>query len=178
MEEPKILTIIIATLILLAVITCNLEPDFQIVKNINRSASGFLEQKVYSRATLADNFRGDRVVVVLTREASRNFREYTVEDFLGIENLVRVIDATRNTMEIVRKQRMGDKEGLKKHIENGMLMSNTDNFRRIFDLVLSVDSKEQVLNIIQILQNRDDILYVGPDYLITTSSSMANQPIY
>jgi len=179
MKTKRILAVIIALCTILITLTCSLEPDFQDETVIHRSAfSVFPERQVFSRATLEDNFRGDRVLIVLNQNASRNFREYTANDFSEIGNLLQVTDLTRRTMEIVRMQKAGDMQGLRRHIENGMLV-NIDNFRRILSLELSVDKKEYVLDTIQVLQQRNDILYAGPAYFTAQhSSSVLDNPPY
>ena len=111
-------------------------------------------------------FSDARIALVLTKEASLNFKTYTPEDFPEIK-CASVNDATRLTMEVVKQQleaqRTGDWSALKERIEVGMLV-DIENFKRILYLELSVKSKENVLKGIKLLEKRKDVLYAGPDY--------------
>jgi len=141
-------------------------------ENSSKSAIGEIEEKIYSNATMEKEFADDGVAIVLTKAASKNFRIYTPEDFPEIECL-RIIDATVHTMDVIRQQleaqRTGDWSKLKERIDNGMLV-NEDNFRRIFYIELSVKDKLNVLHVINILEQRDDIFYVGPNYKMKLSA--------
>jgi len=127
-----------------------------------------IEERIYSDASLEDDFSESSVVIVLNKEASMAFKTYTPEDF-GEGLFSRVDDSTRLTMELIKKQleaeRTGDWSGLRLHIENGMLV-DVDKFRRVLELTLTPErSKERVLMAIEFLMaTRDDILYAGPDY--------------
>ncbi|MCL2761818.1 MAG: S8 family serine peptidase [Treponema sp.] len=150
-------------------------------KNTSRSGAGrSVEEKIYSYATLEDDFAEDRVVVVLTKAASMNFRAYTPEDFSEV-NCIRVVDSTRLTMEVVQEQLRAEKTGdwskLKERIEMGMLV-NVDKFKRILDLDLPVQSKENVLQAIKLLEQREDVLYAGPDYFMELYALPSPTPGY
>jgi len=136
------------------------------------------EEKIISTVTLEDEFADDRVVIVLNKEASMNFKTYTPEDFP--EGLFsRVDDSTALTMQLVRKQLEAEKTGdwseLELHIENAMLV-DVENFRRILDLVLMEKSKENVLAAIRILEKREDVLYAGPDYFFSLAAVPSPKP--
>ena len=117
-----------------------------------------------------NDFADDRVVVVLSKEASLNFKTYTPEDFPEVK-FIRVDDSTKLTMELVRKQleaeRTGDWSELKEHVDNNMLV-NVANFRRILDLILPEEerSQEKVKEAINLLKGRKDVEHVGPDYFM------------
>ena len=139
-----------------------------------------IEEKIYNVATLEDEFADNKVVVVLNKEASMNFKTYTPEDFPEAF-ISRVDDSTRLTMELVRKQleaaKTGDWGELKSHIENNMLV-DIGNFRRILDLTLRYPGKENVLMTIEHLSNREDVLSVEPDYLMSIMGPPSPVPIY
>ena len=141
------------------------EPDTYTTRSV---VGGFVEEKTYSNATLKDLFADDRVVIVLNQAASMNFKTYTPKDFPEIR-CNQVIDSTDLIMEVVRQQIEAEKtrdfSKLKERIKTGMLV-DVGKFRRIFDLVLPVKSKENVLEAIKLLEKREDILYVGPDYFM------------
>jgi len=115
---------------------------------------------------LEDEFADNKVVIVLTKEASLNFKTYSPEDFPEAF-ISRVDDSTKLTMELVSKQLEAEKTGdwseLRLHIENNML-PDIDNFRRILDLTLTNPGKENVLMAIKLLERRGDVFYAGPDF--------------
>jgi len=149
-------------------------------KKIGRAAGEF-EEKKYSNATLEDKFTEDRVVIVLNKSASMNLNKtYTVEDFSEIQ-CVRVTESTRLTKEIVRQQIQAERtknwSNLQRRIELGMLI-NVEKFRRILDIHLPERSKENVLRAIKLLENREDVLYAGPDYYMEIASLPYPEPDY
>jgi len=126
----------------------------------------FDEEKRYSEATLEDDFVGGKVVVILNKAASLNFKKYTPEDFPEID-CVMVTDSSSSAMENVRLQlealETGNNSKIQEYIDKGLLV-NIDNFRRILDLQLSIQSKEYVLQAIKLLEKRNDLMYAGPVY--------------
>ena len=129
---------------------------------------------------MEDNFAEDTVAIVLTKAATFSFKTYTPEDFPEIEG-VRVTDSTDLIMEIVKQQmeaeRTGDWSRLQDRIEIGMLV-NVENFRRILHLQLPERGKENVLRAIRQLENREEFLYVGPDYYMQLASYPFPYPTY
>ena len=138
-----------------------------------------MEEKQYSEATLEDEFSDCTVVIVLNKEASMDFRAFGPEDFPEI-SVCRVADSTKLTMELVIKQLEAEKtedwSGLEDHKRDGMLV-DVDKFRRILDLQITKEkaSKEYVLECVEKLIQRDDVIYAGPDYYFITLLS-ANHP--
>lgn len=84
--------------------------------------------KVYCEATLDDEFTDNEILVIITPE--NNFEEYTDDDFSEIG----CID-----------------------VEDLSIDPEEDKLCRILHLTLSVHSKENVLNAISILEEREDI---------------------
>ena len=158
-------------LLVLTTVRCRFEPSGAgTAKNTNRSVIyGFDGGKIYSNATLEDDFSGCQVAVVLNKTASMDFRTYTPEDFSEVPDIVRVVDASKRTMKVVQEQLNAEKTGdwsmLQARSELGMLV-NKERFRRILYLELPVKSKENVLQAIKLLEQREDIWYVGPDYIM------------
>ncbi len=91
-------------------------------------------EKVYCEATLEDDFTDNDILLVMTPE--NNFREYTVNDFSNI-----------GCIEI---------EDLSIDPEEGKLC-------RILHLTLDTHSKQNVLDSIKILEERDDIYSAEPN---------------
>jgi hypothetical protein len=105
-----------------------------------------IEEKVYSIATLENEFADDKVLIVLRKDAT--FKPYSLEDFP--EGLFsRVDDSTGLILELIKKQleaeETGDWNELKHHVENNMLV-DVENFRRILTLTLKEKSKENVVH--------------------------------
>lgn len=105
--------------------------------------------KIYSNTTIDDEFSDNRVIVVLTEDASKINKKYTIKDFedIGCTNVVELNENINNQFE---------------------------KFNKVLCLEFSFNSKEQVLNIINILMYRNDIYYAGPDYTIKINSASYN----
>ena len=93
-------------------------------------------EKVYCEATLEDEFTDNDILLVMTPE--NNFREYTVNDFSNI-GCVKIEDLSIDP-------------------EKGKLC-------RILHLTLDTHSKQNVLDSIKILEERDDIYSAEPNYI-------------
>ncbi|MCL2761820.1 MAG: S8 family serine peptidase [Treponema sp.] len=151
---------------------CKFEaPGSGIGKSTHRStADEFFEKKHYSNASLEEYFTDNLVLVVLDKTSSMNFRPWTPEDFQDIPGIVRVTDLSAPTMEVVQQQLMAEASGdwskLKERIELGMLIDDVNKFRRILALELAAPGKENVLQTITLLEQREGILYAGPDYFM------------
>lgn len=128
-----------------------------------------IEQKIYCKATLEDNFADDKVIIVLNKEATRQFRTYTPEDFPEIE-CSSVDDLTHFTVDYARKKIRGEKT------EKSMLV-NVEEFRRILSLELKEKSKENVLKAIKQLEKRNDILSAEPNSVLTICAT-PNDPSF
>ena len=107
--------------------------------NVSVFASDDVEdsiEKVYCEATIDDDFTDNEILIVVTPE--NNFREYAVNDFSAIG----CID-----------------------IEDLTIEPKEDELCRIFHLTLSVHSKQNVLDSIKMLEEREDIYSAEPNYI-------------
>lgn len=130
------------------------------------------ETKIISQASIEDNFVDNRVLVVLTNEASLKFKTYTAEDFPEI-----VCKETRELTEAVTPSvRLCVEGGAETQGTNAVKISTQDpsTFNQILCLELPGNSKAGVLEAIAALQKRDDVLYVGPDYYMYGHSTVPN----
>ena len=97
------------------------------------------DTKVVSEATIEENFTDNSVIVVLKRQATRSFREYSVEDFAEI-NAVAVTNLSERSTNLFKKQiaaeRTGDRRAIQQYIDNNMLV-NTDTFKTILMIQLA-----------------------------------------
>ena len=60
------------------------------IENVN--GQEILEEKIYCNATLDDDFAEDRVLIILTKDASQNNKIYSIYDFpnigcINVENI-------------------------------------------------------------------------------------------
>ena len=108
--------------------------EINTTENNNQSTSESLE-KIYCQATLDDLFSDDIVLLVMFPEY--NFTEYTVETFAYV-GCIELNDLSIDP-------------------EEGKLC-------RILALYLDTHSKENVLNVIKILEERDDVYCAEPSY--------------
>ena len=130
---------------------------------------GSKEEKIYSTATLEDDFADDKVLVVLTNKASLSSKNYSVNDFAevrctDVRNLTEVSTALAQA-----KVRGDDTVSLYRLESNLITFSNihdidTEKFNRILTVTLENPGKENVLAAIKALEVRQDIRYVGPSY--------------
>ena len=107
--------------------------------NVSVFASDDVEdsiEKVYCEATLEDDFTDNEILIVVTPE--NNFKEYTVNDFSAIGCI---------------------------EIEDLTIEPKENELCRIFHLTLSGHSKQNVLDSIKVLEEREDIYSAEPNYL-------------
>ncbi|MBQ2710492.1 MAG: S8 family serine peptidase [Clostridia bacterium] len=104
------------------------------------------EAKIYSNATLEDDFADDRVMVVLNQQSTRAGKEYTKSDFtsIGSKSVINYfVQDKNNTREI------------------------SEDARQILRINLNTKSKQNVLDTIDALMKDENVLYAGPDYKLT-----------
>ena len=105
-----------------------------------------------------EDFANDRVIIVLTKEATRQFLDYGPEDFPELE-LDEVVDLTSFTVDWVEKKIKGiptDRE----------MLVNVEEFKRILSLRLANPSKKNVLRAVALLEQREDVQSASPSYRI------------
>lgn len=103
------------------------------------------EQKIYSYATIEQEFDGSSVLVVMDRNIGGINKKHK-EDFFGTFQKKSIIDLT---------QVNGKAKNTKIDVEN---------FRQIIKIELPTDNKENVLKVIKELENIEGIKYAGPNY--------------
>ena len=72
----------------------------------------YMEEKTYCAATIEDDFADDRVLVVLNKETSQDFKAYKTNDFYGV-GCSKITDLTQATGEIVRNRLLTGKSASK-----------------------------------------------------------------
>lgn len=116
--------------------------------SINLNALEGNNEKMYSNATLNDEFADDSVLVVLNENASSKSIKYDKSDFPTL-NCIDVVELTTDTQ------------------KNG-------EYKKVLCLQLGYSSKEYVLEVIDELMKREDVYYAGPDYELAMTSITPN----
>lgn len=109
----------------------------------------------------------DRVLVVLTEEASKALKPYTADDFsaVGCEVLTDLSSAAAARYKEAREK-------------SGTLNGQEQDFHQIYCMKLSSQGREKVYEAIERLNKMEDILYAGPDYQMTVFSTTPNDLYY
>ena len=140
-------------------------------EDVAESISALEEAAVYRKATLEDDFKDDRVIVILKHAYSEVNAEIDVENFetsrimvAGSARSKRNAAATTSdvsqTIEIASVQ---DLMVIEETDEKNSLV-NTDNFKQILSLKLANPGKEKVLEAISELEKLDMVWAAVPDY--------------
>ncbi|MCL2621725.1 MAG: S8 family serine peptidase [Firmicutes bacterium] len=130
------------------------------------------DRKVFSQATIYDEFADDTVIVTMTRKASLKLKQYKVNDFSEI-NLQGVRNLSTTVEEKVKEQlsinRSNDANIFQQKSEQQSDI-RIDEFRQIFSLSLKDAGKENVLSAIRKLEQRDDVYAAEPNWSATPAS--------
>jgi len=150
------------------------------------------DEQIFSTTTLADDFEDNSVVIILNRTTSRDNRTFTSEDFgdigaLYVQDLDRLSEVeyeyakalweaernivlaehfsafTTNSRAEIQQLYMAYLEIREAAEENTLV--DFDEYRRILLVRLNQNCKENVLNVIKFLQERDDVYWVGPNFI-------------
>lgn len=139
------------------------------------------DEKVYCNATLEDDFADDRVVVVLSNEASTSLHTYTKADFSGI-GCTEVQNLTQYTTAQVNAKLRGETAELQRTVEPNVITFaefsevDTESFRQILCLTLEEPGKQNVLDTIALLMKHPDVISAEPDYVISLASTEDKDP--
>ena len=113
--------------------------------------------KIYCTATIDDNFADDVIVVVLNKEATFSFKEYSKDDFKELGE-IEVNEITKETTEIVKDKYLNNIDNETNNV------GISEEYRRILRIILSNKGKDKVLSAIKLLEKREDIESVEPSY--------------
>ena len=110
----------------------------------------------------SSDFSDNKLIVVLTDEVSLNKKQYSKYDFseYGCINVEDLTSTATKTMLY--------------NLQNDFV--DIENYNRILCVELNKNSKENVLNVIEELSKRDDVIYAGPDYKLKICSTIPNDP--
>ena len=160
--------------------------------NVYAQENASTEEKVYSGATLEDEFAEDRVLIVLNNKASLAVDQYEADTFSEID--------CRSVINLNQAKEMAVQEKLNSismelealaTARNATELATTENvmkiaaededlssYHQVFCIELEESGKDKVLEAIAELEKRDDILYAGPDYKMTICATTANDTHY
>ena len=122
-----------------------------------------LDRRIYSTATLDDDFCDSRIIVVMNRQASRDLRYISTREFseVGISSVEDVSPALQLAKNSRAESMMMN--GTSSNIDPDWNV-DTDNFRRILTLTLRNPGRENVLRAIRVLERRGDIVGAEPNF--------------
>ena len=134
------------------------------------------EQKVFSKATIDEDFADDSVIVVFKKSISDYSRIFTTKDFSEVK-CKSIDDLTRFKREHIAEKKAEKIASLEKtrglsagkiEISDEQIIKenniDVDNFQNMICLKLEEKGKDKVLEAIKILEKREDIIYAGPNY--------------
>lgn len=150
---------------------------FPMVKTNVFALEDVVAEKVYSSATMNDQFSDDTVLVVLNERASYSAKNYTTNDFSAF-GCSKIQDLTQEATRVVQQNNPQGRAFLNtENVISTNELVNVENYKRVLSLKLGTKSKQNVLNVIKELEKRNDVYYAGPDYKIaaqsTTNDSLA-----
>ncbi len=126
------------------------------------------EEKIYSNATIEQNFDDSSVIVILDKNVGGFNKIHDSKAlFSGIEfESIKDLSYVETPSELVNNSN-ADKTKLdtgtldQNHLVNKV---NHDTFRQIIQIKLPINSKANVLKVIKQLEKMDGVLYAGPSY--------------
>ena len=152
--------------------------------------TSIVDEKVFSTATIEDDFADNAILIVLNKEETQKFKCYTKDDFAGLK-IAKVENLTASTAEIVKARidsisATKQSEGITKSNKSLSIDSldiskdtgkeetafekitadDIDSFRSILYIELEETGKANVLAAIKKLETNEDFLYVGPDHYV------------
>ena len=118
---------------------------------------------IYSTATLADDFEDNLVVVVLSREASRNFGEFTPSDFPEVR--FRSVECITPGLDLAVAQTTASISSRANNFYyDSSWTVDLNDFRRILVLELYETGRQNVLDAIRVIERRADIHSAEPSW--------------
>lgn len=137
----------------------------------------FVEEEIISNVTLEDEFADNRVMVVMSNEVSLQFNQYDAGDFSEI-NCNRVSNLSTATEAKVKSASANASITSVSKATNSKHDIDISDYNQVLCLELKDAGKENVLQAIQKLQKREDVIYAGPDYVIQVCSTTPDDEYY
>lgn len=168
------------TLLLACVLLCSLIPASHVMADDHITD---MEEIPVDETTMESDFADDSIMVVLNNEASLSMEDYDALDFAEI-GCSSVTDLTSTTTALVRAELTGADTASVLNIEPGTTVSDDffevepETFNKVLCLNLKDPGKENVLAAIKLLSKRVDVIYAGPDYIMTLDATTPNDSYY
>lgn len=151
-----------------------------------------VEEKIVCKATLDDEFADNRVMVVLDNETSLAVDEFSTSTFAGIR--CKEVQSLTTAKEAKVQEKMSAISAELNEVavarnaaeivttENIMKIAATDEYLNGYKQVLCIEleepGKQNVLDTIADLEKQDNVIYAGPDYVLTVASNTPDDPNY
>ncbi len=139
----KVFCIMLSTLML--VVCCKITVQTNATELSEDSIQKEATKKVYSSATIEDDFEPDSVIVVINKESGAINKVHSKEKFKGVE-IEEIRDLTQITGDIKSKN------------------IDEENYQQILQITLKEKTKKEVLKAIKAFEKLDEVEYVGPNY--------------
>lgn len=117
------------------------------------------------------DFAEDRVLVVLSKQETMRFKNYTKDDFPEI-GASSIDELTQSSSEVLERQINS------LSIKNNEMEIDVDSYRTILSITLNQPGKENVLRAIDQLEKRSDVLVAEPDSVLHLESVNPNDLYY
>ena len=127
-------------------------------KELNYEREQFVQKDKFD-----EGFEEDRVLVVLSNEESKKLKTFEKEDFEGIE-IDYIQDLSIDLVNLYRSFNEGDYSMIEDN-NDIRLRLDIDTFHQVLAIHLSSHSKESVINAIEVLSGKEEVLCAEPDYL-------------
>ena len=125
-----------------------------------------VEEKIYVNVNEEEDFSDSTVLVVMSHDASMNLKEYSADDFseADAKGIIDLAAATREKATVqLEKLNYAFKTRTAIDTEN---FNTFQDYNHVICLELEETGKDKVIEAIEKLQKRDDVIYAGPDYPI------------
>ena len=135
------------------------------------------ERKTICTASVTDDFVSDEIIVTFSNSKSKELKECTADDFSEV-SAVSVDNLTKYSTEKLKKQRTHTNSVCNNIVSTDDCVIDESDFNQSWLIKLNKRSKQNVLDCIKMLEQRDDVLSASPNYyyekddinIISTSS--------
>ena len=149
----KIYTVILFLLALVGIICTSIA---------NAKILNYEEEVFTQKDSFDDGFENDKVLIVLNNEVSKELKEYTKDDFEGTD-VDYVQDLTIDIVNLYKEFEKGNYSMIDGQ-DDIRLRLDINSFHQVLAVYLNNKTKENVLETIELLKDREGILSVEPDY--------------
>lgn len=141
------------------------------------------EEKVFSTATLEDDFADNQVIVIMKNATSLKFNDYTASDFpeISCSKVVDIMPSMTESAKSMHSQiNLANTRGTTSvdNVSDLGYEININGYHQILCLDITNPGKQNVLAVIKALETRSDILCAEPNYIITFDSVTVNDQYF